>query len=165
MVEWVRRAHPERQKNMAQDIEQLKRQIAHLPPVARKRAERELGIEEPAAEHRVFVYGTLLSGEINARRAGGARRQPATAKGTLYDTGFGVPAYTREGDTEIAGELLVVDDGAFASMDRLEGCPRLYRREEIEVCTSGGARRAWVYIMNSLPASAKVIPGGSWRAR
>lgn len=64
----------------------LKRQIAHLPPLARARAERELGLKTPKAEHRVFVYGTLLSGERNARCALGARREAAMAKGTIYDT-------------------------------------------------------------------------------
>ena len=51
-------------------------------------------------------------------------------------------------------------------MDRLEGYPRLYRREEIEAFTAEGGRvRAWVYIMNSLPKDAKVIEGGDWRNR
>ena len=51
-------------------------------------------------------------------------------------------------------------------MDRLEGYPRLYRREEIEVCTaSGGRARAWVYILNSMPKDATVIASGDWRNR
>ena len=89
----------------------------------------------------------------------------STVRGTIYDTGWGFPAYTREGETKIVGELLVVDDEGFRSMDRLEGHPRLYRREEIEVFTEAGPVRAWVYIMNALPGSAKVIKSGSWRKR
>jgi len=147
-------------------MNEIEREIRHLPPLARRRAERELGLATPHTEHRVFVYGTLLSGERNARWALEARRTPSWTHGTIYDTGFGFPAFTRDGGMRIVGELLTVDDEGFASMDRLEGYPRLYRREEIEVFTStGGAVRAWVYIMNDLPIHAKVIESGSWRNR
>ena len=143
----------------------IKMQIRHLPPAARRRAERELGIAEPPAEYRVFVYGTLLSGECNSGRARGARRIPAWTRGTIYDTGWGYPAFTRDGETRIDGELLIVNSGAFSSMDRLEGYPNFYRREEIDVFTSSGRFRAWVYIMNRLPEGAKVIECGDWRRR
>ena len=148
---------------MKADIQTLKMAIKHLPPVARKRAERDLGIAQPENEYRVFVYGTLLSNECNSGRARGARRIPAWTTGTIYDTGFGFPAFTKEGETRIEGELLIVNSETFSSMDRLEGYPRLYRREEIDVFTAHGRSRAWVYIMNSLPAEAKVIQSGDWR--
>ena len=151
---------------MTKDIETLKREIKHLPPLARERAERELGLPtSPRAEHKVFVYGTLLTGERNARWAMNARRHPAWTHGTIYDTGYGYPAFVKEGETKIVGELLTVDDEGFASMDRLEGYPRLYRREEIMVTTDSGRRKAWVYIMNRLPEHAKVIASGDWRNR
>lgn len=146
-------------------MNELKREIAHLPPLARARAERELGLETPKTEHRVFVYGTLLSGERNARFALGARRVAATAKGTLYDPHYGFPAFVREGETIVKGELLTVDDEGFKSMDRLEGYPRLYRREEIEVVTESGHAKAWVYILNCMPKNATVIESGDWRNR
>ncbi len=77
---------------MNADIETLKWQIRYLPPTARKRAERALGIASPKAEHKVFVYGTLLSNECNCNRAPRARRQNAWTLGTLHDTGYGFPA-------------------------------------------------------------------------
>lgn len=149
------------------DIESMKLAIKHLPPNARRRAERALGLPvTPTAEHRVFVYGTLLSGECNARWAKNAKRQSAWTSGTIYDTGHGFPAFTRAGATRIVGELLTVDDEGFASMDRLEGHPRLYRREQITVhLGGGGSARAWVYIMNNLPDGARVIKCGDWRNR
>ena len=94
-------------------MNELKREIAHLPPLARERAERELGIHTPKAEHRVFVYGTLLSGERNARWALGARRVGAWTRGTLYDPHYGFPAFVREGEGIVKGELLTVDDEGF----------------------------------------------------
>ena len=143
----------------------LKREVKHLPPSARERAERELGHPAPKTDHRVFVYGTLLSNECNCHRAPRARRQRAWTHGTIYDTGYGFPAFVKAGQTRIEGEVLTVDDDAFRSMDYLEGYPRLYRREEIQVNLVGGGRvLAWVYIMNRLPEGAKVIEGGDWRA-
>lgn len=148
---------------MNASIETLKREIKYLPPAARKRAERALGIAQPENEHRVFVYGTLLTGECNARWAGNARRQKAWTLGTIHDTGYGYPAFVKRGRTRIVGEVLTVGDDGFRSMDRLEGYPNLYRREEIDVYTSQGRARAWVYIMDRLPEGAKVIAGGDWR--
>ena len=148
-------------------MNELEREIQHLPPLARARAMKALGHPQPPTkEIKVFVYGTLLSGERNARWALGARRHPAWTHGTIYDTGYGFPAFTREVTTKVVGELLTVDQAGFDSMDRLEGHPRLYRREEIEVygeCI--GRHRAWVYIMNNLPSTAKVIASGDWRNR
>ena len=112
----------------------------------------------------MFVYGTLLTGECNARWAGNARRQKAWTLGTIHDTGYGYPAFVKRGRTRIVGEVLTVGDDGFGSMDRLEGYPSLYRREQIQVhLVGGGSVLAWVYIMNRLPAGAKVIAGGDWR--
>ena len=119
---------------------------------------------QPENEHRVFVYGTLLTGECNARWAGNARRQKAWTLGTIHDTGYGYPAFVKRGRTRIVGEVLTVGDDGFRSMDRLEGYPNLYRREQIQVhLVGGGSVLAWVYIMNRLPEGAKVIAGGDWR--
>jgi gamma-glutamylcyclotransferase (GGCT)/AIG2-like uncharacterized protein YtfP len=151
---------------MKNSTSEIKREIRHLPPLARKRAEKELGIARPENEHKVFVYGTLLTGERNARWARDARRVAAWTNGNIYDTGYGFPAFVKDGETKIVGELLTVNDDGFASMDRLEGYPRLYRREQIDVYTArGGRHRAWVYIMNELPKTAKLIEGGDWRNR
>lgn len=50
-------------------------------------------------------------------------------------------------------------------MDRLEGYPSLYRREQIRVHLVGGGQvLAWVYIMNRLPDGAPVIESGDWVA-
>ena len=140
-------------------------EIQHLPPSVRRRIEKAVGLAKPEREHKVFVYGTLLSNECNCHRAPRARRQNAWTLGTIYDTGYGFPAFVKNGRTRIAGEVLTVDDDAFRSMDFLEGYPRLYRREQIQVNLIGGGRvLAWVYIMNRLPEGAKVIEGGDWKA-
>lgn len=130
----------------------------------RKMLEKALRIKR-SREHKVFVYGTLLSNECNCNRAPRARRQKAWTVGTLYDTGYGFPAIVLKGKTRIVGEVLTVDDDAFRSMDRLEGYPNFYRRERRQVNLVGGGRvLAWVYVMNRLPEGAKVIAGGDWCA-
>lgn len=52
------------------------------------------------------------------------------------------------------------------NVDRLEGYPRLYDRILIQATfTDGSTDTGWVYIMNKLPASAKVIYSGDWKKR
>lgn len=139
--------------------------LKHLPPSVRRRCEKALGITKGESEHKVFVYGTLISGERNAHWAGNARRQKAWTLGTIHDTGYGFPAFVKGGRTRIVGEVLTVGDDGFRSMDRLEGYPSLYRREQIRVHLSGGGQvLAWVYIMNRLPEGAPVIESGDWVA-
>ena len=140
-------------------------EIRHLPPSVRRRCEKALGLPSRDAEHKVFVYGTLIAGEANAHWAGIARRQKAWTTGTIYDTGCRFPAFVKRGRTRIVGEVLTVDDDGFRSMDRLEGYPSLYRREQIQVNLVGGGRvLAWVYIMNNLRDDAPVIESGDWVA-
>ena len=140
-------------------------EIRHLPPSVRRRCEKALGLPSRDAEHKVFVYGTLIAGEANAHWAGNARRQKAWTTGTIYDTGCRFPAFVKRGRTHVKGEVLTVDDDGFKSMDRLEGYPRLYRREQIQVHLVGGGNvLAWVYIMNNLRKDAPVIESGDWVA-
>ena len=115
---------------------------------------------------KLVVYGTLMTGEVNHRLCANAVNiTPCTIVGTLYDTGWGFPAFVKRGRTRIKGEVLTVNEDGFKSMDRLEGYPRLYRREQIRVhLVGGGSVLAWVYIMNALRADAPVIEGGDWVA-
>ncbi len=48
----------------------------------------------------------------------------------------------------------------------MEGCPTLYRREWVKVVLDDDSGAVvLVYVMNTLPRGAKVIPGGDWRNR
>lgn len=90
--------------------------------------------------HKVAVYGTLMAGERNERWAADAlERKPCVIRGTLYDTGWGYPAFVPSEDCgEVQAELLTVTEATLARMDRLEGCPSLYRRERVTVALTGG---------------------------
>lgn len=118
--------------------------------------------------HKIAVYGTLMAGERNEHWAADAlERRPCVLRGTLYDTGYGFPAFVPDADGgEVQAELLTVTQATLSRMDRLEGHPSLYRRERVTaVLPGGGVVEAWVYVMNRLPQGAKVIKGGDWRMR
>ena len=119
--------------------------------------------------HRLFVYGTLLSGQPNARLlAGAACLGPAatTARFHLLDCSqladYGCfPGLRAGGDASVKGELYLVDDGQLAALDRFEGHPDLFTRREIDLAGGG---RAWAYMVPGARFSeARLIPGGDWR--
>ena len=82
-----------------------------------------------------------------------------------YDIYYSFPAFVPDDVCgEVQTELLTVTQATLSRMDRLEGCPSLYRRERVTATLSGGGvAEAWVYVMNRLPQGAKVIGSGEWR--
>lgn len=115
---------------------------------------------------RLFVYGSLLSGEpahpllAGARFIGPAR----TAAGfELVDLGD-YPALLRAGEAQVAGELYEVSDEILAAVDVYEGCPEIYARRRIEL---EGGDPAEAYVMNA-EEHARGLPrvtSGDWRSR
>jgi gamma-glutamylcyclotransferase (GGCT)/AIG2-like uncharacterized protein YtfP len=97
--------------------------------------------------HLVFVYGTLKRGHGNHHwLAEAVFLGTTTLRGAvLHDLGPFPMAI--EGEGTVWGEVYGVDEPGLARLDRLEGCPRLYRRCR-RVLADG--RKAWVYL-------------GSWR--
>ena len=114
---------------------------------------------------KLIVYGTLMSGESNHRFCRNAVSiTPCTVTGTLYDTGYGFPAFVPEGDGAVKAELIEIPLADWADVDRLEGYPRLYDRQLLQATLAdGGEATGWVYIMTELPEQAKVIESGSWK--
>ena len=113
----------------------------------------------------LIVYGTLLSGERNHHFCRNAVIiTPCTVASTLYDTGCGFSAFQVDGNTTVKAELIEIPVADWASVDRLEGYPRLYDRQLI-YCTlpDGATDTGWMYIMNTLPPMATVIKGGDWK--
>lgn len=116
---------------------------------------------------RIVAYGTLMTGERNhifCRNALGIR--PCAIRGTLYDTGWGFPAFVPGETGTVRAELMEIPAADWPAVDRLEGYPLLYGRRQITaVPDDGGPVEAWVYVMNELPPGAKIIPGGDWKNR
>jgi len=112
--------------------------------------------------HRVFVYGTLLRGDVNHYLLDGAeflgphRTVPCF---TLHLLGA-YPGLARGGSTAVHGEVYQVDGAGLRRLDRLEDYPRLYDRRPIP--TPYG--RAWVYVYRGSLEGRPLIPSGDWRA-
>ena len=114
---------------------------------------------------RLFVYGSLLSGETHAARLGTCRLVgPArtAARYTLVDLGP-YPGLLEGGTTSVAGEVYEVDADTLAALDAFEGHPDEYRRRPVELL---GESSAEAYLLPPGRAPhGRALAGGSWRAR
>jgi len=114
--------------------------------------------------HKVAVYGTLREGQGNwnwALRGRSDKLGDTEVSGFLmYNTG-GFPAVVHATDEDVIKiEVYEVDDEVFADLDRLEGYPTMYTREQVD--TEYGP--AWLYIWNSSTARLQLLPEGDWVA-
>ncbi len=114
---------------------------------------------------RVFVYGTLLSGEANHYLLATAAKLAEARTGAafeLYDLGS-FPGLVAGGATSISGEIYEVDEPTLAALDRLEDHPVFYQRTEIVL---EGGERVWTYLLPAEHvARCPVIASGSWKRR
>ena len=115
----------------------------------------------------IAAYGTLRSGERNERFCRNAiSRRSATISGTLYDTGWGFPAFVPAGKTKGSFELIEIPIRDWADVDRLEGYPRLYDRVLADFrFFYFDTVKSVIYTMNHLPEQAEAIPSGDWKAK
>jgi len=114
---------------------------------------------------RLFVYGSLLSGERHNDRLGGARLiGPALTEAsyTLVDLGP-YPALLDEGTTAVSGEIYEVDGVRLAALDEFEGHPDEYLRMPVRL-VGGSPAEAYVLPRAKAP-EGRAIASGSWRAR
>lgn len=86
----------------------------------------------------------------------------------MHDVGSFPALVPTENGQNVLGELYLVDDATLARLDRLEGCPRLYRREQVTIQLVTGPGRgveqtAWVYIWNQPTDRLPVIPQASYK--
>lgn len=83
-----------------------------------------MNTQKKANTVQIIAYGTLMTGERNhcfCRNAVSIR--PCVVTGTLYDTGYGFPAYMPDGSTQIKAELMEIPMEDWVAVDRLEGYP------------------------------------------
>jgi gamma-glutamylcyclotransferase (GGCT)/AIG2-like uncharacterized protein YtfP len=111
--------------------------------------------------HRVFVYGTLLRGEVNHYLLDGAaylgphRTEPCFS---LHNLGA-YPGLAHGGHTAVSGEVYELGDAGLSRLDRLEDHPRLYDR--VTIPTYYG--RAWIYLYRGSLRDKPLISSGDWR--
>lgn len=108
------------------------------------------------SEHRLFVYGTLAPGEVNAHVLEPLQGdwQPATLKGSLHAEGwgatYGFPAMRLDPKGEQVPGLLFTSSELsqhWARLDEFEGLA--YRRVIADAITEGGfVVKTNVYVLN-----------------
>ncbi|QGY42037.1 gamma-glutamylcyclotransferase [Pseudodesulfovibrio cashew] len=120
--------------------------------------------QESEQLHTVFVYGTLkreFSNHYflrNAKFVGSAR---TCERYSLYVDEFPL-VFRGEPISQIRGEVYAVDDPTLTRLDSLEGHPREYRREEIDVQLQSGERvRAWMYFYPE--RNGRLISSGEYK--
>jgi len=140
----------------------------NVSPLARARLEHDREVDDLIAEdtHRVFVYGSLLRGEGNdgflrgSYLVGKARTAPGFE---LFDLGA-YPGMVARGTTgQVAGEVYEVDTLTLASLDRLEGHPRFYRRTTIRL-EDGDVVETYL-LQDHHVADRERVATGNWRRR
>ena len=113
-------------------------------------------------KHLVFVYGSLRQGQSNHHYLNGCQllgRFDTPAEYALFD----LDAYPAMifGKKSVAGEVYMINDEVLESLDRLEGVPVEYRREQIETIFGF----AWVYLYQLDLTANKEILSGDWCKR
>ncbi|KAK9883622.1 hypothetical protein WA026_001795 [Henosepilachna vigintioctopunctata] len=112
--------------------------------------------------HKVFVYGTLKSGEPNHQKliedTGSYRKLICLAKtSTKYPliiaSQYNIPfmLYEPGMGNNVEGELYEVDDKVLKALDELEDHPNFYIREQNEVISleDSTVHTAWIYFIKS----------------
>ncbi|MFP3918830.1 gamma-glutamylcyclotransferase family protein [Lysinibacillus telephonicus] len=120
---------------------------------------------------KVFVYGTLMKGEVNAHLLTNATciETSCWTNGLLYDTGFGYPAMVPSLQHRTYVELYVVTESEIKLLDELEdykenGDNNLYNRVKQLIYTDNNSTYAYVYIANQDNLLERKVPFGDWKA-
>ena len=97
--------------------------------------------------HALFVYGSLLAEEMRERILG-HRVEVIEARLRGFERRRARYYYIARADgAETVGMVMFgLTDEDWRRLDAYEQVPRLYTREEMEVVTSGGLLRCWVYL-------------------
>lgn len=118
---------------------------------------------------KVFVYGTLLTGESNHHVAAPfiQDRHPGVVKGRLYNTGSFPAAVLDPDGYEIEGEWFDVTENGLKRMDMLEGYRgegqrNFYDRVGVKDLHSG--TEGYMYVWREA-SNLPEIKGGSWKKR
>lgn len=124
----------------------------------------------------VFVYGTLKRGYGNNERCLDGtlfigEALSVEANFVMQRVGFPIIWQDPEDKTaaRVRGEIFEIGPKHMAMCDRLEGHPRMYKREQRDFTVAGpiGVLTAWVYLWQGKHCGDKMEPGNGayeWKA-
>ena len=128
--------------------------------------------ELPVIEH-LFVYGTLMSGEVRHEELSPyiESMEDGSMQGRLYDLEY-YPG-VKIGEGLVHGELIKMTDieSCLSSMDSIEGFygyeskNSLYERTIVPIQTNGGVHWAWTYVYSGSIEMNTQIESGRWKKR
>ena len=122
-----------------------------------------------AVVNRLFVYGTLRSGQAARSLIADhvLAAEPASARGRMFALSDGYPGFLPGPEGRVVGELMTLSDlaAAFALIDAYEGDEFTRALQEVEL-GDGQMIWAWCYVLSSpvLAEEGELIPGGDWAA-
>jgi gamma-glutamylcyclotransferase (GGCT)/AIG2-like uncharacterized protein YtfP len=111
----------------------------------------------------IFVYGTLMRGEVNhhlLQQAHFIGCHTTLPRYRMLHLGA-YPGVVEGGAIAICGEVYRVDRRQFAGLDRLEAYPTLYTRKLIQTLWG----RAWIYLYRGSREGRAQIPSGRWQGQ
>ncbi len=112
-------------------------------------------------KHRVFVYGTLMSGMRNHSRleTNGVKLLDADAStfhshlrmlSRVTSTGYAAPIVIDDAEADvmgiIGGEVYEVSNSVLIMLDQLEGHPDVYERTKVPIDCNGFVGPIWMYL-------------------
>jgi gamma-glutamylaminecyclotransferase len=116
-----------------------------------------------AAPIRFFVYGSMMAGEPEHQKLGGAPlvEEARTVAGyALVEVGP-LGALVQEGTGSVGGEIYAIESGVIARLENDH--PKLYRFESVDL--EGGAT-AWTLLLDrELARGKRRVANGDWRGR
>ena len=83
------------------------------------------------------------------------------SKYTMYDLGA-FPCILKGGETQIVGDLYIVDDETLARLDLIEGVPTLYNRDIIDIY-GWEQTNVYAYFFTDEKVQANIIENGDWK--
>jgi gamma-glutamylaminecyclotransferase len=117
---------------------------------------------------KIFVYGTLKTGQVNHHLLGdpqgGSRTvpTPALAPGIVLHAGPAYPFAIR-GPGQARGEVYTITEAVLRKLDELENHPDDYHREITPVILANNQRiLAWIYLHQQAYRYPKIVTG-NWQ--
>ncbi|KAK3092371.1 hypothetical protein FSP39_002092 [Pinctada imbricata] len=121
--------------------------------------------------NKVFVYGTLKSGQPNHHvfesvvggiktyiGQGTTQSKYALVIASRYNIPFVLDAEDVENAKNIHGEVYTVDDAVLKRLDELENHPDVYKRRVIPVIMDGHVNQCWCYFLTDFKPEILRLP-------